>query len=142
MVDIIDPDRWWYQMVVELMERLHPDNFRIKSGDLVTVPKAAKQLVRGKVTLYRWIKANKIIYVELGGVLFIPKRVVERLKNERVAESEKSAEKGELPDGFRDDMLAVWRSKRDRVVKELEGMFLGHMRDEIVVGLIKRLRER
>jgi len=25
MVD--DSDRWWYRMVVELMERLHPDNF-------------------------------------------------------------------------------------------------------------------
>ncbi|MBA7649045.1 hypothetical protein ES703_56838 [subsurface metagenome] len=76
MVDVVDPDRWWYQMVVELMERLHPDNF------------------------------------------------------------------GELPDGVRDDMLAVWQSERDRVVKELETIFLGHMRDEIVVDLIKRLRER
>jgi len=76
MVDVVDPDRWWYRMVVELMERLHPDNF------------------------------------------------------------------GELPDGVRDDMLAVWRSERDRVVRELEAMLLGHMRDEIVVDLIKRLRER
>ncbi|MCK4387342.1 MAG: hypothetical protein KAW00_01105 [Dehalococcoidia bacterium] len=76
MVDIVDPDRWWYQMVVELMERLHPANF------------------------------------------------------------------GELPDGVRDDVLAIWRSERDRVVKELEAMLLGHMRDEIVVDLIKRLRER
>jgi len=76
MVDVIDPDRWLYQMVVELMERLHPDNF------------------------------------------------------------------GELPDGVRDDVLAIWRSERDRVVKELETMLLGHMRDEIVVDLIKRLRER
>ena len=76
MVDVIDSDRWWYQMVVKLMERLHPDNF------------------------------------------------------------------GELPDGVRHDMLAVWQSERDRVVKELETMLLGHMCDEIVVSLIKRLRER
>ena len=76
MVDVVDPDRWWYRMVVGLMERLHPDNF------------------------------------------------------------------GELPDGVRDDMLAIWRSERDRVVRELEAMLLGHMRDEVVVSLIKRLRER
>lgn len=76
MVDVVDSDRWWYRMVVELMERLHPDNF------------------------------------------------------------------GELPDGVRHDMLAIWRSERDRVVREFEAMFLGHMRDEIVVSLIKRLRER
>ena len=76
MVDVVDPDRWWYRMVVELMERLHPDNF------------------------------------------------------------------GELPDGVRDDMLAIWQSERDRVVREFEAILLGHMRDEIVVDLIKRLRER
>ncbi len=76
MVDVVDPDRWLYRTVVELMERLHPDNF------------------------------------------------------------------GELPDGVRDDMLAIWRSERNRVVKELEAMLLGHMRDEVVVSLIKRLRER
>jgi len=76
MVDVVDYDRWWYRMVVELMERLHPDNF------------------------------------------------------------------GELPDGVRDDMLAIWWSERDRVVREFEAMLLGHMRDEIVVDLIKRLRER
>jgi len=52
---------------------------KIKSDDLLTVPKAAKQLGRPKMTLYRWIKANKIIYAELDGVLFIPKSEVERL---------------------------------------------------------------
>ncbi len=76
MVDIVDSDRWWYRMVVEVMERLHPDNF------------------------------------------------------------------GELPDGVRDDVLAIWRSERDRVVRELEAMLLGRGKDEVVVSLIKRLRER
>jgi len=75
MVEVVDSDRWWYRMVVELMERLHPDNF------------------------------------------------------------------GELPDGVRDDMLAMWQSERDRVVRELEAMLLGHTRDEVVVGFIKCLRE-
>jgi len=46
------------------------------------------------------------------------------------------------PDEVRDDILAIWRSERDRVVRELEAMLLGHMRDEIVVDLIKRLRQR
>ena len=59
---------------------------KIKSDDLLTVPEAAKQLGRPKMTLYRWIKANKIIYAELGGVLFIPKSEVGRLKNEKAAE--------------------------------------------------------
>jgi len=49
---------------------------------------------------------------------------------------------GELPDRIRDEMLAIWRSERDRVVRELEAMLVGHMRDEVVVDLIKRLRER
>jgi len=59
---------------------------RIKTDDLLTVPDAAKQLGRPKMTLYRWIKAGKILYAELGGVLFIPKNVVERLKNEKATE--------------------------------------------------------
>ena len=76
MVDVVDSDRWWYRMVVEVMERLHPDNF------------------------------------------------------------------GELRDGVRDDVLAIWRSERDRVVRELEAMLFVRGKDEVVVSLIKRLRER
>jgi len=76
MVDVVDPDRWWYRIVVELMERLHPDNF------------------------------------------------------------------GELPNGVRDDVLVIWRSERDRVVRELETILLGHAHNEVVISLIKRLRER
>lgn len=76
MVDVVDSDRWWYRMVVQVMERLHPDNF------------------------------------------------------------------GELPDGVRDDVLAIWRSERDRVVRELEAMLFVRGKDEVVVSLIKRLRER
>jgi hypothetical protein len=78
MVDVVDSDsdRWWYRMVVEVMERLHPDHL------------------------------------------------------------------GELPGGVRDDVLAIWRSERDRVVRELEAMLFVRGKDEIVVSLIKRLRER
>jgi len=49
---------------------------------------------------------------------------------------------GELPEGVSDDVLAIWRSERDRVVKELEAMLSVHIHDEVVVDLIKRLRER
>ncbi len=48
----------------------------------------------------------------------------------------------ELPDGVRDDVLAIWRSERDRVVRELEAMLFVRYKDEVVVSLIKRLRER
>lgn len=53
------------------------------TDDLLTVPKAAKQLGRPKMTLYRWIDAGKIMTIKLGGILFIPKTEVERLKNEQ-----------------------------------------------------------
>lgn len=60
---------------------------RVVTDDFVTVPKAAKQLGKPKVTLYRWIEANKLIAVTFGGILFIPKSEVERLKNEKAAEA-------------------------------------------------------
>ncbi len=49
---------------------------------------------------------------------------------------------GELPDGVRDDVLAIWRSERDRFVRELEAILFVRGKDEVVVSLIKRLRER
>jgi len=54
---------------------------RVITDDFVTVPAAAKQLEKPKMTLYRWIKANKLIAVTFGGILFIPKSEVARLKN-------------------------------------------------------------
>ncbi len=50
------------------------------TDDLMTVPTAGKALGRPKVTIYRWIDAGKIISIRLGGVLFVPKSEVERLK--------------------------------------------------------------
>lgn len=54
---------------------------KVQSEDLLTVPLAAKQLGKPKMTLYRWVHATppKINYVQLGGVFFIPKSEVERL---------------------------------------------------------------
>jgi len=33
--------------------------------------------------LYRWIEANKLIAITFGGILFVPKSEVERLKNKK-----------------------------------------------------------
>jgi len=53
---------------------------RVVTDDFMTVPEAAKQLGKPKVTLYRWIEANKLIAVTFGGILFIPKSEIERLQ--------------------------------------------------------------
>ncbi len=55
----------------------------ITTDDLLSVPEAARILQRPKITLYRWIKKGKLTAIELGGVLFIPKKEVERLKGEQ-----------------------------------------------------------
>lgn len=55
----------------------------IVTDDFVSVPEAAKKLGKPKVTIYRWIEANKIIAVTLGGVLLVPVSEIERLKEER-----------------------------------------------------------
>ena len=55
---------------------------KVVTDEFVTVPGAAKQLGKPKMTLYRWIKANKLIAITFGGILFVPKSEVERLKGE------------------------------------------------------------
>jgi len=52
------------------------------TSDLVTVPRAAKLLGKPKMTLYRWVKNGKVIAIQLGGFLFIPKSEVKRLEKE------------------------------------------------------------
>jgi len=63
---------------------------KILADDLMTVPKAAKALGHPKMTLYRWIDTAKIHAIKLGGILFIPKSEIERLKKERAAEPAKA----------------------------------------------------
>jgi len=58
---------------------------KVQSEDIVTVPEAAKQLCRTKMTLYRWIESGKIVAVKLGGILFVPKSEIERLNKENKA---------------------------------------------------------
>lgn len=55
------------------------------TSDFLTVPQAAKQIGVHFVTIYRWIDARTIVSVNFGGILFIPKSEVERLRNEKAA---------------------------------------------------------
>jgi len=64
-----------------------PRELKVVTDDFVTVPEAAKQLGKPRVTLYRWIEANKLIAVTFGGILFVPKSEVERLKIAQAADS-------------------------------------------------------
>jgi len=60
---------------------------KVTTSDLVSVAKAAEELGRPRITIYRWIESGKIVGVKLGGILFIPVSEVERLKeiNEEAA---------------------------------------------------------
>lgn len=60
-----------------------PDIIKISTDDLVSVAQAAKELGHPRVTIYRWVEAGKILGVKLGGVLYIPRSEVERLKGEK-----------------------------------------------------------
>lgn len=48
--------------------------------ELFTVPEVAKELKKPQITLYRWIKADKMVAVKLGGILFVPLSEVRRFK--------------------------------------------------------------
>lgn len=61
---------------------------RVVTDEFVTVPGAAKQLGRPKMTLYRWIQANKLIAVRFGGILFVPISEIKRLQTERAPQTE------------------------------------------------------
>ena len=56
----------------------------------MTVRQAAKQIGVHFTTVYRWIDAGTILNINFGGILFIPKSEVERLKNEKTAEPVKT----------------------------------------------------
>ena len=64
---------------------------RVTTSDLISVQDAAKELERPRLTIYRWINAGKIISIKLGGILFIPKSEIERLKDEQAAGGEPPA---------------------------------------------------
>jgi len=64
---------------------------KVVTDEFVTVPEAAKQLGKPKMTLYRWIAANKLIAVTFGGILFVPVSEVERLRNNQAAKGNSAA---------------------------------------------------
>ena len=57
------------------------------TSDFLTVPQAAKQIGVHFATVYRWIDAGTIVSVSFGGISFIPRSEVERLKNKKAAEA-------------------------------------------------------
>jgi len=57
-----------------------------QTTDFMTVRQAAKQIGVHFTTVYRWIDAGTILSINFGGILFIPKSEIERLKNEKAAE--------------------------------------------------------
>jgi excisionase family DNA binding protein len=57
----------------------------IGESDLLSIQDAAKELKRPRLTLYRWVKKGRVIGIRIGGVLFIPKIEVQRLKGESLA---------------------------------------------------------
>lgn len=54
---------------------------KVATSDLVSVAQAAHELERPRSTIYRWANAGKIIGIKLGGILFIPRSEVERIKS-------------------------------------------------------------
>ena len=56
---------------------------KVATSDLLSVAQAALELERPRSTIYRWADAGKIIGIKLGGILFIPKSEVERIKKDK-----------------------------------------------------------
>lgn len=50
---------------------------------LFTIPKAAEELGKSKMTLYRWLRSGKLVTIKLGGIHFVPLGEIKRLKNEK-----------------------------------------------------------
>ena len=61
-----------------------------EAKELYTVPETAKELGEFPMTLYRWIDADKLIAVKLGGILFVPVSEIKRLKNQKATTGDKS----------------------------------------------------
>ena len=58
---------------------------KVTTSDLVSVADAANKLGRPRITIYRWVEAGKILGVKLGGILFIPKTEIQRVKSNQEA---------------------------------------------------------
>ena len=56
----------------------------VLTNDLMSVQDAAKELRRHRYQVYRWVGSGKITAIKLGGILFVPKSEIERIKKEEV----------------------------------------------------------
>ena len=56
----------------------------IDTKDLLTTTEAAKELEIGYATLFRWIKAGKLISLKIDGRTLIPQSEIKRLKENLV----------------------------------------------------------
>ena len=59
----------------------------ISLGDLMTVPQAAKAIGVHFATVYRWIEAGTILAETIGGISFVSKSEIEKVKNDRARSS-------------------------------------------------------
>lgn len=59
------------------------ESIKVTTDDLMSVGRAAKALNKSRVTLYQWIKDDKLNSIRLGGILFVLKSEVERLQKEK-----------------------------------------------------------
>jgi len=55
----------------------------VTTDDLMSVQQAAAYLNKPRLTIYRWITKGQLLSVKFGGILYVPKSEVERIKNAR-----------------------------------------------------------
>ena len=56
----------------------------IDTNEIYETSEAAQLIGIGYATLYRWIKAGKLIPIRIAGRTLIPKSEIERIKKEKV----------------------------------------------------------
>lgn len=54
----------------------------IFGADLLTVGKAARELRTSRWSIYRWVKAGKLLGVQFSGLLFIPTADIKRYRRQ------------------------------------------------------------
>jgi len=57
--------------------------------DLLPVGKAARELHTSRWSIYRWIKTNKLLGVQVGGIFFIPMSEIKRFRHDNGTREER-----------------------------------------------------
>ena len=70
----------------------------VDTGEVYGATEAARLIGISYATIYRWVKAKKLIVVKLAGRTLVPKSEVERIKAERapLGKEELSSDKAEV----------------------------------------------